>query len=67
MELKVELLITYFNQKSVYEELLLEPYFITYNTHKKEPNGVDCVNIISQQILNINLTYGCALSLYKAL
>ena len=67
MELKVELLITYFNQKSVYEELLLEPYFITYKTLKTEPNGIECVNIISQHILNINLTYGCALSLYKAL
>ena len=67
MKLDFEIQVTYFNQKSVFEEFLIEPFPITYQTLQERPNSQNCIKIISKKTIDINLTYGCALSLYKAM
>jgi hypothetical protein len=49
------------------QEYLLEPWNFTFQTLQKSPLAQRVMKLKSLEFLNINLTYGCLLSLNKAL
>ena len=57
----------YFNHKSFFKEYLLEPYEFQCLIEQDRPLGENIQTFKSKQILNLNLTYGCIISLYQAL
>lgn len=57
----------YFNHRSYGEEMLIEKFSLYIEMTQDKPLAVNNYVINSRDMLNLNLTYGCTLSLYKAL
>jgi hypothetical protein len=55
---------SYFNHKSFGEEMLIEKYIIEIIMDQKEPTKPNVVSVESKHVFNLNLTYGCILSVY---
>jgi hypothetical protein len=58
---------SYFNHKSHGEEMLIEQYRIQLSMNQQNPKLPMVTQIQSKDIFNLNLTYGCILSLIKVL
>ena len=59
--------IDYYNHKSFNIEPLIENYSIELNVKKAGPTDPKISRITADDLLNINLTYGCIDSIYKTL
>lgn len=47
--------------------MLIEEYKIDANQTRENPAQALVTKVVSNQLFNLNLTYGCILSLYKVL
>lgn len=65
--IRLGLEVSNFNHKTLNQEFLLEPYSLTYFTTQEQPLGQRVTKLKSGDMLNVNVTYGCLLSLNKAL
>ena len=66
---KIDILVqaSYFNHKSHGEEMLIERYQICLLMEQRTPKTAMVTKVHSTEIFNLNLTYGCILSLIKVL
>ena len=65
--IKIIIEFSYFNQKAHGMEDLIEKYNLGLATEQKDPMKASETRVTSDDMLDINLTYGCILSIYKVL
>jgi hypothetical protein len=59
--------VSYYNPKTFGTEALIEPYSFVYQNVQKEPLLTNKYKFKSADMLNVNLTYGCLLSLSRSI
>ncbi len=57
--------VNYYNQRTLAYEPLVEPWAIMVKMEQENPYTEKVMVVRSQQMLNINMTYGMALTLRK--
>ena len=67
MDVSTKTEVTYYNPKTFGSEALIEPYSFNIQWVQKEPLLTNKYKIKSKDMLNVNLTYGCLLSLSRSL
>jgi hypothetical protein len=65
--MKLEIESTYYNHKSHGEEMLIENYRAKIVLEQISPMEAIVTTVKSEDIFNLNLTYGCILSIAKVL